>query len=402
MAMRDNRKSDDRLEELMKAALTSKMEPDEEVNRRILRNWKENPAMGKQRRKTLQIAAAAVACVMLTGVTVGATVRYMNAAEAADAMGNEEIADAFRGENAVSIGEVQEWGDYRVTLLGITTGEKLVQADLSEEDLTLSSTYAAVAIERLDQTPMPSTGDDAYGEQNFFISPLIEGLAPWQYNIASMDGGYSDKVENGILYRIIECDDVMMFADRTLYLCVSDTAFYDTNAYNYDDSTGAISRNETYDGMNLLFTLPIDPSKADEAAAEAYLKALEESQNADSEEDAGEISALNDTAEEQSSEILELLRQGNKEEATKDAELLNTETLTLKDDHYEYSYATADEGIESAGVYYFYPDNFINGLDAAVDYNFDDEGEVKSLTIMIVQDNGDNTATLEVWKKAVS
>ena len=217
-----------------------------------------------------------------------------------------------------------------------------------------------------------------------------------------MDGGYSDKVENGILYRIIECDDVMMFADRTLYLCVSDTAFYDTNAYNYDDSTGAISRNETYDGMNLLFTLPIDPSKADEAAAEAYLKALEESQNADSEEDAGEISALNDTAEEQSSEILELLRQGNKEEATKDAELLNTETLTLKDDHYEYSYATADEGIESAGVYYFYPDNFINGLDAAVDYNFDDEGEVKSLTIMIVQDNGDNTATLEVWKKAVS
>lgn len=400
--MRDNRKSDDMLEELMKAALTSKMEPDEEINRRILRNWKENPAMGKQRRKTLQIAAAAVACVMLTGVTVGATVRYMNAAEAADAMGNEEIAEAFRGENAVSVGEVQEWGDYRVTLLGITTGEKLVQADLSEEDLMLSSTYAAVAIERLDQMPMPSTGDDAYGEQNFFISPLIEGLTPWQYNIASMDGGYSDKVENGILYRIIECDDVMMFADRTLYLCVSDTAFYDTKAYNYDASTGAISRNETYDGMNLLFTLPIDPSKADEAAAEAYLKALEESQNADSEEDAGEISALNDTAEEQSSEILELLRQGNKEEATKGAELLDTETLTLEDDHYEYSYATADEGIESTGVYYFYPDNFINGLDATVNYNFDDEGEVKSLTIMILQDNGDNTATLEVWKKAVS
>lgn len=95
--MRDNRRSDDRLEELMKAALTSNMEPDEEVNRRILRKWKENLAMRKQRRKTLQIAAAAVACVMLTGVTVGATVRYMNAAEAADAMGNEEIAEAFRG-----------------------------------------------------------------------------------------------------------------------------------------------------------------------------------------------------------------------------------------------------------------------------------------------------------------
>lgn len=399
--MRDNRRSDDRLEELMKAALTSKMEPDEEVNRRILRNWKENLAMKKQRRKTLQIAMAAVACVMLTGVTVGATVRYMNAAEAADAMGDEKIAEAFRGENAVSIGEVQEWGDYRVTLLGITTGAKLEQVDLSEE-LTPNSMYAAVAIERLDQTPMPSTSDDAYGELSFFISPLIQGLTPWQYNIGSMGGGYGDKVVNGILYRIIECDDVMMFADRMLYLCVSDTDFYETAAYNYDESTGVISRNENYNGMNLLFTLPIDPSKADEAAAEEYLKALEESWNPDSEEDAEEMSALNDTAEEQCNQILELLRQGNKEEATKGAELLDTETLTLKADHYEYSYTTVEEGIEQTAVYYFYPDNFIDGLDATINYNFDNEGEVKSLTIMILQDNGDNTATLEVWKKAVA
>lgn len=404
--MRDNRRSDDRLEELMKAALTSNMEPDEEVNRRILRKWKENLAMRKQRRKTLQIAAVAVACVMLTGVTVGATVRYMNAAEAADAMGNEEIAEAFRGEDAVSIDEVQEWGDYRVTLLGITTGEKLIHSDLSE-DFTPDSTYAAVAIERLDGTAMPSTSDDAYGEMSFFVSPLIQGLTPWQYNIASMNGGYSDIVDNGILYRIIECDDVMMFADRTIYLCVSNTTFYENAAYNYDEATGLISQNVGYDGMNLLFTLPFDASRADSAAAEAYLQAIEESWSADSVDDenaGGEDGETSDmaAAEAEADRILEAVSEGKKEEAVNGANLLDTETLVLSDGHYEYDYGTADEDGESDGICYFYPEDFVNGFDAMICYNFDNEGAVKGLTIMLVQDNGDNTAVLEVWEKEIT
>ena len=35
-------------------------------------------------------------------------------------------------------------------------------------------------------------------------------------------------------------------------------------------------------------------------------------------------------------------------------------------------------------------------------YNFDNEGAVKGLTIMLVQDNGDNTAVLEVWEKEIT
>ena len=159
-------------------------------------------------------------------------------------------------------------------MLGIASGEIWVQSSISQQITDLQGMYAVVAIERLDGTPMPAVSDERYGELNLFISPLITGLKPWQYNIASMNGGYTDIVEDGILYRLISCDDIALFADRELYLCISDTTFYDTNAYQYDESSGKVSRNTEYDGINLLFSLPIDISKADHTAAEAYLEKL--------------------------------------------------------------------------------------------------------------------------------
>lgn len=58
---------------------------------------------------------------------------------------------------------------------------------------------------------------------------------------------------------------------------VNSGSFYDSAAYNYDAATGEISRNENYAGVNALFRLPVDTTKADPAAAEAYLKELQES-----------------------------------------------------------------------------------------------------------------------------
>ena len=126
--MQTNKKSDEKLEELLKAALTLEMEPGEEVNRQILQSWKERNVMTKQKRKSWKVAIAAAACVMLTGVTVGAAVHYLNAVELAEEMGNDMITAAFRGENAMFFDEAKESGDYRVTLLGITTGDRLVES----------------------------------------------------------------------------------------------------------------------------------------------------------------------------------------------------------------------------------------------------------------------------------
>lgn len=89
-----------------------------------------------------------------------------------------------------------------------------------------------------------------------------------------------------MLYRIIECDDIALFADRKIYLCITDTDFYQTDVYNYNEADGTITRKEGYQGINLLMDLPIDSGRADTAKALAYLQELEASWNTEPEEPA--------------------------------------------------------------------------------------------------------------------
>lgn len=53
-----------------------------------------------------------------------------------------------------------------------------------------------------------------------------------------------------------------------------DSSFYNARAYQYDEASGVISRNEDYDGLNALFRLPIVQAKADKVAAAAYVESL--------------------------------------------------------------------------------------------------------------------------------
>ena len=285
--MRDDRR-EEYTDQILKRALVSGMEPDEKLNRKILQKWEECNDMRKKSVRRVYMATAAAACMLLVTVTAGAAARYLNPAEAAEKAECAEIAAAFRGEDALEINESKEGGAYRFTLMGITSSESLDSVSSSAEFSSPGETCAVIAIERLDGAPMPSVSEDAYGDLELFISPLIEGLAPWQYNMASMNGGYSAFVQNGVLYRVIACDDISKFADRKLWLCVLDSTFYDVDAYRYDDTTGQIARSEDYNGINLLFDLPLDPEKADPAAAELYLKELEASwKSGETETDAG-------------------------------------------------------------------------------------------------------------------
>ncbi len=143
-----------------------------------------------------------------------------------------------------------------------------------DADVNAERTYAVVAIKKQDGSPMPAVSDGDYGKPPFFVSPLIHGQEPWRYNIASMGGGAATTVIDGVMYRLIECDSIEMFADRGLSLIVSTTDFFDKAAFNYDEATGLVSPNESFDGVNLVFNLPIDPAKADAAKAEQYLKDL--------------------------------------------------------------------------------------------------------------------------------
>lgn len=258
------------LNRLLKNALSSNFEPESKLNTKIMQKARENKM--KNIRKIKMPALLVACCVLLCFSIVSFAVwQFLTLKEIAVISGNEILASAFESSDAILMNESQAYGDYTVTLLGAISGGNL-SGFCADGQLVSERTYVVVGISKTDGTPMPKTSDDDYGEIPFFVSPMIQGLNPWRFNIVTMNGGYVDVVSDGIMYRIIECDNIELFADRTLYLAVCNTNFYNQAAYIYDKKTGLISVNETYEGMNLLFNLPLDEQKADKIKAEQYLK----------------------------------------------------------------------------------------------------------------------------------
>lgn len=283
------------LNELLRQALTPTDEPDSRLNQRILMRAKEREIldnvsefpigrpvkraggvnMDKRRMRRPAVILAAAVMLGTCTLTAFATWKYLTSEKVAEKMQDEKLAEAFLQQDAVSVNETQSYGGYAATLIGVISGEALSDyVRLADGVIISERTYAVVAIENSDGTPMPDPSEEAYGELAFFASPLMGGYNPALYNAASMHGNYSEFTEDGILYRLVECDNVEIFADHTLYLCVCEGTFYDTDAYNYDRDTGVISRNEEYEGLNALFELRMDPSKAQPERAAEYLESL--------------------------------------------------------------------------------------------------------------------------------
>lgn len=259
-------------DEMMHKAFASDSRPEDKLNQEIILKIKEKENMKVNKFTRMPLKVAAACCLLLVGsLTVFAAQRYLSSKDIAAIDENKSLAKAFESEGAIEVNEQQIGSDYRVTLLGMVSGENISDFAGMDADDSIARTYAVAAIESTDGTPMPDTSDDNYGNTQFFISPLINGLNPNDYNIVTMNGGYKDVVRDGIMYRLIECDTIELFADKGVSLCVMDTTFYDAKGYNFDEEDGSISRNKNYDGMNLLFNLPLDVKKADAAKAEKYL-----------------------------------------------------------------------------------------------------------------------------------
>lgn len=264
------------LDELLKHALTPEDEPDFWLNQKIINRVKEQRRMtGRNKRRFPVVVAIAAFVLCLSSVTVYAALMYLHPAEVAEEVKDAKLADVFLSEKATVINETQSYGEYHVTLLSIVSGEALSDHPYySNGVISADRTYAVIAIEKADGSLMPDTSEESYGELTFFASVLIDGYHPAIYNIASMSGNYTDITEEGILYRLLECDNVEIFADHKMYLCVSEGVFYNAEAYLYDETTGRIARNEAYEGLNALFDLPMDASKADSEKAGEYIAGL--------------------------------------------------------------------------------------------------------------------------------
>lgn len=384
------------MDQLLKSALTSKEEPDHRLNQRIMRKFqeKEHENMSKRNRKVTVPAAAMLAAIVLAAgsVTAYAAWKYLTPGQVAETAEDQGLAAAFQSEEAVAVNQVQEYGGYRITLLGIVSGENLSEYLIEDEAGTVSKdrTYVVTAIENADGTKRPDTSSEDYGKDPFFVSPLIEGLNPAQHNIVTMDGAYFEMVQDGIQYRIAECDNVEIFADRRVYLAVSDGTFYNNEAYQYDENSGSISRNDSYQGVNALFILPLDKDKADKQAAEEYLKSLQSEEKAqETEEDSQEGGLVRQVSEETSEWGLA--------DFNEKATLVNQVQLSPDEKgNFNYEYTIGEDGASSAGTVYpdFITDRDKEGLlKARSVFGWEDTVYIETYTL-----NEDGTLTLRTYQ----
>lgn len=212
-----------------------------------------------------KIALIAVAATLVMGITAFAASHLLNAKEVANTLGDTKLAQNFNEQNMMSDTIVD--GEYKATVLGITSGENLSDFESSAREIFSERTYAVVAVEKTNGTSM--TFDD-----EILVTPLIEGLKPWQYNIFTMNGSYTADIIDGVLYRIIEFDSIEYFADKNVYMAVLSEPFLDNTAYSFDDVTGTIAPKEDYEGTNILIDLELDKSKANPEKAAEYLDEL--------------------------------------------------------------------------------------------------------------------------------
>ena len=211
---------------------------------------KERKPMKKMNLKAVLLAAAAVAAMSVTAYAA-ITLAPRDVAQRA---GNEALAAAFEGEDAITVNETKTVGDYNVTLMGLVSGTGLSRVESLPDSVDQDKTYAVLAYARTDGA------DITEGVPDLTVSPLVEGYAPWRLNAWTLGGGVSSFAQEGVLYYLFECDNVEPFADHTVYLAVYPGTHIPPSAelFGFEDATGVI----TSKGEAALFSLPLDESKA--------------------------------------------------------------------------------------------------------------------------------------------
>lgn len=434
-------KTDKDMEEILHCALTQKTEPDEELQRKVLGMWKEKNTM--KANKKWSVAAVTAMCVLAVGVPVGAAVHYLNAGQVAENLNYGKLAEAFKGKDAIEINETQTVGGYNVTLLGVTSGKDLEKTEWNP-DCESDGTYIVVSIEKEDGTPMPGTEDG----QLFTVKPFIGGFDPRIVNPLYAEGSFATwTVIDGVQYQLYGVSNLECFADHPLYVCVSDSITYSTEEYYYkDDGTvdghgvvmdspdspydsekymfgetgGVITRNEDYKGVNALFKIQLDASKADRAKAEEYLKQFEEfgesgdtedslSYETDGDQPIG--AARYDLVEgereegEISQEYVDFVKSGEWKEKIKDAELKVGPTEVKRDNKGECPYQLpyeirTEDGGSSSGILYFYDRDFIDGI--AVQTACYGGADTFYEQISVAEKTDDNMVTIKIYTRKLS
>lgn len=215
--------------------------------------------------KTKKLAVLIAACIALLAVSVSAAMLWLTPAQVAEEHGQPLLAEAFEGPDAIAINETVESGDFSITLLGLVSGRGL---DVLNQDLEMDHTYSVLAVRRLDGKPLDNETFDCF---QYTMTPLVAGTNPTDVNNWTLDALLGSFPRDGVFYYLLDTQSIEMFADHTVYIAFYE-GFSPSNTIFYVNDDGTIRFCDDFTGVHALFTLPLDPAKADPAAAEAFVE----------------------------------------------------------------------------------------------------------------------------------
>lgn len=305
------------MDEFLKENLLPDCVPEKSLNASIVKKVKGTQNM-KHRTWKLSVAAA-IAILVVGSASAYAAYRYLTPSQVAEQITEDgALAKAFESKDAIMVNETQKTAGYDITLMGIVSGKNL--SSVTSEAVDQTKTYAVAAIAREDGKAMPDTTDDNY--QTFCVSALVHGERFQNVNNAALNAGVTSFVQDGVQYELLECDNLEMFANKGVYMGIVESFGNESQAFVMNKKTGDYAVNKDFDGMKALFTIPLDKSKADDAAAEQYFEKIGEKENAK-------------TAEKENNENKAAANAGSKSEESRltsewEQKLMKFRTLTSK------------------------------------------------------------------------
>ncbi len=230
--------------------------------------------------RSIKRVLIAAACISLVGITTFASVRLLSARQVAeeleftDQSGEtvDHFSKPFTLDSAVDVQQMQTDNGLNITFLGFAHGEGIDNADLNADP---NKTYVVIAVENADGTAITQ---EFFEQGMMVVSPFIKGYNPGLHNAFTLGANGSGTLIDGVMYQLMEIDTIEYFANETLYLGVSD-CIPNNNVFMLNETNGEITANTNYEGLNVLFDLPIDTAKADDAKVQEYFSNYEKQGN---------------------------------------------------------------------------------------------------------------------------
>lgn len=222
---------------------------------------KDNIMNTTRRIKALPIVAALAAVLTISAAAV---MLWLTPSQTAQMLDDPTLAAAFESDDAIILDQIAESEGYTFRLAGVVSGKGLSDyaTDLNEE-----KTYVVASMSYTDGTPIKEAGFD------FVFTPLVAGYQPRSVNTWTLGGSAGAFVHEGTAYYLYELSSIEMFADRTVYFAIYEGFAPDTQTFDMAED-GSISFAEDYEGPHALFTIPLDESKADPEAVDAFFNKI--------------------------------------------------------------------------------------------------------------------------------